>query len=101
MTPAPDERFRSEFFTREIKDNIIEHLVKIITEILECGWICAWSYSDSGDANIVKVIDMVYNETKCEIKSYSVPYTHKPQGGASKKIVIEYLIIFIPGNVTI
>lgn len=95
LTPAPGDRFRSEFFSRksERSKNV---LVSIISTILEAGWHCAWSYSDTGTANMVEVITSISNKYDCGIKSYSTPYEHKAQGGNRNKMVTEYLIIFTP-----
>jgi len=93
LTPIPGERFRSDFFTKN-EGKITAILVNIITNILSKGWSCAWSYSDSGAANICNVINTVYLNTNCDIKSYSVPFVHKSQGGALPKNVNEFLVIF-------
>ena len=95
LTPKPGERFKSEFFTK-VESQIVDALVSAITDILRRDWICAWSYSDSGAANIYQVINSVYDKMTCDIKSYSVPFVHKSQGGAKPKKVTEYLIIFSP-----
>lgn len=87
------ERFQSAFFTKD-KNKINAELTNIIVSILNKGWICAWSYSDNGDAKILDVISQVYEKTKCKIISYSSPYQHKPQGGSKSKKVTEYCIIF-------
>ncbi len=89
------ERFRSEFFTKD-KAKFEAALVKIIAEVLSRGWICAWSYSDSGKASIVTVVEQVLGNVDCRARSFSVPYEHKSQGGKSPKKVIEYLVIFLP-----
>ena len=95
LTPKPGERFRSEFFKRDAKQ-IETSIVKIIINILQKKWSCAWSYSDSGTANICEVINSVCDKIDCDIKSYSVPSVHKSQGGARPKNVTEYLIVFSP-----
>ena len=91
----PGERFKSEFFTRDVAQ-IEAVLSDIFCSVLEKGWSCAWSYSDSGDATIVSVIEDVASETNCIVKSYCTPYTHKAQGGKRSKKVREYLLIFRP-----
>lgn len=91
------ERFRSVFFTQK-HDRTEDELIKIICSILERKWICAWSYSDNGDANIMNVINHVHDVKKCKIISYSVPYTHKSQGKRKPKVVKEYCIIFMPNS---
>jgi len=95
LTPKPGERFRSEFFTK-VDSQIRDTLISLITNILQRGWICAWSYSDSGRANIYEVIRSVYHKKICDVRSYSVPFVHKSHGGAKPKKVTEYLIIFSP-----
>jgi len=95
LTPNKCERFRSEFFKRDMK-KIRDLLIKIISKILMNGWHCAWSYSDSGIANIYEVITAVSNKTICEINSFSAPSIHRSQGGAKNKSVTEYLIVFSP-----
>ncbi|MFC1693025.1 hypothetical protein ACFL1R_05935, partial [Candidatus Latescibacterota bacterium] len=95
LTPKPEERFRSEFFKRDAKQ-IANVLIKIITSILQRDWFCAWSYSDSGSANICEVINSVCYKIASDVKSFSVPSVHKSQGGAKPKNVTEYLIIFSP-----
>lgn len=90
-----DERFRSEFSTQN-KNKITQKLCEIIIDIINRGWICAWSYSNTGDADIISVLDQVNAKTECEIKSYSTPYMHKSHGGRKPKDVIEYLILFVP-----
>ncbi|HAB51987.1 MAG TPA: hypothetical protein DCE80_07445 [Ignavibacteriales bacterium] len=93
LTPKPGERFRSEFFSKT-ESKISDTLIRVITNILQRGWICAWSYSNSGKARIHEVIRSVYQKIHCDIRSYSVPHVHKSQGGAKPKKITEYLIIF-------
>jgi adenine-specific DNA-methyltransferase len=95
LTPKPSERFRSEFFTK-INTRITDIFIQIISNVLQKGWKCAWSYSDSGMADIVEVINSVCSGNCCEVKSFSVPFIHKSHGGVKPKNVIEYLIIFSP-----
>lgn len=95
LTPKPGERFRSEFFTKT-ESKVKDALSCVISSILQRGWACAWSYSDSSAANTHDVINDVVHENHCNIKSYSVPFVHKSQGGARPKRVKEYLIIFTP-----
>ena len=95
LTPKPGERFRSEFFTK-VKSQFREALINVITTILQNGWICAWSYSDSGAVSLYEVIESVYRREVCEVRSYSVPSVHRSQGGAKPKKVTEYLIFFSP-----
>lgn len=86
------ERFNSEFFTRT-KPLFTSSLVNIMAEIVARGWTCAWSYADSGTADIVEVLETL-NKTidRCNIRSYATPYVHKPQGRRRSKPVTEYLI---------
>lgn len=90
------ERPRSEFFTK-VKELVNQAFINVITEILRRGWMCAWSYADIGDANIVAVIGDVHKLIPCKVTSYATPYQHKSQGkGVSRKKVTEYLIILSP-----
>jgi hypothetical protein len=98
LTPKPGERFRSEFFTR-VESRMANTLVSVITSILRRGWSCAWSYSDSGVANIYNVISSVNDEVRCDVKSFSAPFIHVSQGRNRKqKQVTEFLIVFSPGR---
>jgi len=90
------ERFNSEFFTKD-RNKLQGTFVRIITEILARGWFCAWSYASSGSANALEVISTVIDKSRCTIKVYCAPHTHKAQGRGSKaKVVSEYLVIFLP-----
>lgn len=89
------ERFQSEFFTRS-ESKLTNTFVNLFTEILGRGWICAWSYSETGIVNIINVINELYKITGCKVNSYASPYQHKAQSGQSAKNVTEYLIIFVP-----
>lgn len=91
------ERFRSEFFTRNI-EKTTQCIVQLILNILERNWICAWSYADSGNASIVNTIREVCEISQCSVRSYAVPYRHQSQGGKSPKMVTEYLVLFIPSG---
>lgn len=91
------ERFQSEFFTRT-KSSIEGILVNVIAQVLSCGFACAWSYSDNGDANIVTVVNDVGTRIRCRVRSLSTLYEHKPQGGRRAKTVTEYLLVFTPEN---
>jgi len=90
-----NERFKSAFFSRSQK-KIEEEFVRIINNILERGWICAWSYYGNGDANIVNVANQVYRDIHCQIISFATPYKHKPQGKSKQKTVTEYCMLFVP-----
>lgn len=93
LTPDPRERFKSEFSTK-IFENIENSLADIILSVLKHDWSCAWSYSNSGSANVANVINKVFGNTRCRVTSYSCPHTHKSHGGNPHKDVTEYLIIF-------
>lgn len=90
-----DERFKSEFSTRNI-NNLNSIFIKVISNILNQKYKCAWSYSNTGSANIDIIIDTIKLKYKCDVKVYSIPYKHKSHGGRVNKEVIEYLIFFIP-----
>lgn len=98
-TPAkgtgPNERFASEFFARD-PQRLAASLVDVISQVLRRGWICAWSYATSGDADIPKVVSDVMNVHRCRVQSFATPYTHQAQGGKSPRVVTEYLIVFHP-----
>jgi adenine-specific DNA-methyltransferase len=95
------KRFQSDFFTKN-RLKMEAELARIICSILARGWICAWSYSDNGVANIVNVIDQVYNKEPCQVISFATPYQHKSQGKGMlhekrrPKTVTEYCILFEP-----
>jgi adenine-specific DNA-methyltransferase len=91
------ERFQSEFFTRK-NDLLNEAFINLIEQILNRGWICAWSYSNSGSADIVLIIERIKKNKNCIIKTFSTPYRHVSQRGKKPKQVVEYLIVFIPKN---
>lgn len=93
LMPCPGDRFRSEFFTRT-SSRIDKIFTELICEILDRGWMCAWSYSNNGAADIFHVVNNVLHRVNCSVKSYSVPATHKSHRGAKPKSVTEYLIIF-------
>jgi len=95
LTPTPEERFKSEFFTKT-RSKVESTLVKVISSILDKGWACAWSYADSGAAEIYEVIKQVCSDKDCCVRSYSAPFVHKSQGGARPKSVTEYLMLFTP-----
>ena len=95
LIPGSPDRFKSEFFTKN-KTNIEKILQNIIVDVLNNNWTCVWSYSSSGDACIMNTVDKIHAVTKCNIKSYSTPFTHKGHRGVKSKNVTEYLIIFSP-----
>lgn len=92
------ERFRTEFFTKN-SDKVEKSAANIILSILNQGMVCAWSYSDNGDAYVKRVIDLVKSKCRCDIYIYGIPHVHQTQ---KKKIdnkksilkVVEYCIIF-------
>lgn len=92
---ARAERFASELFTRT-REKVESHLIEIIQKVLANGWICAWSYSSSGKARIVAVIEGVSRLLKCRIESFVAPHRHNSQKGKKPKDVLEYLILFVP-----
>lgn len=83
------ERFRSEFSTRSIA-KVERQFVEIIKKILAMNSICAWSYSNNGNADIIRVINGVKNEISCEVHISSTVHKHNGQG----KRIIEYCVIF-------
>ena len=87
-------RFRSKFFSRNTT-NIESLLVEIISECLERGWSCLWSYSSSGLANISKVLQQLENQTSC-IEIFSADHAYSGQGKQKAKQVIEYFILLKP-----
>ena len=94
-----EERFKSKFSTRSTAQ-VEREFVEMILEILQKGWICAWSYSNSGKANIMSVAETVFRETGCSIRSFSTPYQHTSQGPKrGPKSVTEYLVVFVPKRI--
>ena len=90
------ERFSTEFFTKTSSkvDNIF---IKIITQVLEAGMTCVWSYSDNGVASVIDVINKVRNLVPCKIHLYGIPYQHQSQRKESHKLsVTEYCIVLSP-----
>lgn len=88
------ERFNTEFSTRNT-EKVEECFEKIILEILDKGYICAWSYSDNGCASIVNVVNRVRSRCECDIYFYSTAHYHNSQGKNALKIpVVEYCILF-------
>lgn len=98
-TPAkgsrPNERFASEFFARD-RQRLTASLVDVISQVIRRGWICAWSYATSGDADIPQVVSEVMKRNPCRVQSFATPYVHQAQGGKSPRTVREYLIVFCP-----
>ena len=89
------ERFQSEFFSKT-RSRVEQAFVNIISRVLGCGYLCAWSYSDNGDADIGSVVRQVEDTIPCVVRSFSTPYEHKPQGRQRSKLVTEYLLLFQP-----
>jgi adenine-specific DNA-methyltransferase len=92
---SPGERFSSEFFSRT-QAKIEDTFVQIIAAVVKKGWKCAWSYSDNGNADVVRVCERVTQEHKCTVVSYATPYEHNAIGGPFAKTVVEYLFVFEP-----
>lgn len=91
------ERFRSEFFTRS-ENHLTNSLEEVLVSCLKNNWICAWSYSDSGDASIVTVLNQINEKVSITTTSFATPYQHKAQGTHSAKEVIEYLVLMVPNG---
>ena len=90
-----DERFASELFTRD-KRAMAARLSRIIIEVLRRGWLCAWSYADTGHASIPLVLETVLQSVTCEARSFAAPFRHTSQRGIPHKQVTEYLLLFEP-----
>jgi adenine-specific DNA-methyltransferase len=91
------ERFNSEFSTRS-KTKLAAMIAQVIQSILDQGWVCAWSYSSIGLADIIEVFEFVAETHKFHVKSFSAPYGYKQQGAkhfrkASQSEVLEYLFL--------
>lgn len=91
-----DCRPSSKFSTRSM-EHLNAEFVALLSEIVCSGWIAAWSYSDSGDADMVSVSRAVVAKTGCSVRSYATRYVHHSQGNRPHKRVVEYLILFVPG----
>ena len=93
------ERFRSEFATRNAL-KVESQFISIITRILKDNCICAWSYSNNGNADIMRIIDEVKRQIKCNLFIYAIDYRHTNQGKKKKRKasreIVEYCIIFKP-----
>lgn len=90
-----NQRFSSEFFTRR-SSTLTRHFVRLIGEILNRGWIAAWSYADSGDASPIEVIEEIAKEHECRVLSRSTHHRHRSQGRRPGKKVREYIVFFVP-----
>lgn len=90
------ERFSTEFFTK-VSAKIDSIFVQIIIRILKAGMICAWSYSNNGNASIINVLTSIKKLIPCRIHLYSVPYLHQSQRKNGRRLeVTEYCIIISP-----
>ena len=91
------ERFRSEFSTRNI-GKVENQFVFLITEILKSNHVCAWSYSNNGAADIMRVIEGVLENKSCNVYIYAVEHRHVSQGKKRKEVpnkkTVEYCIVF-------
>lgn len=87
--------FRSPFFTKSV-ERVVREIVRVILTVLKQGWVCAWSYSDQGTANILDVIEHVQEKAEVDILSYTAPHQYKAQGRRGAKRASEYCVIFIP-----
>lgn len=92
------ERFKSEFATRN-RSRLESCFANLIEVVLSKGWTCAWSYSDSGEADPLFVVEQVAGRVKnVKVRSFSTPYVHRSQGGRKSKMVMECLLIFQPDS---
>ena len=91
------ERFNTEFSTRNT-EKIEECFEKIILEILDKGYICAWSYSDNGCASIVNVVNRVRSRCECDIYFYSTAHYHNSQGKNALKIPVVNFAYYFGGK---
>lgn len=88
------ERFSSEFFTRST-EGMQNALAAVLTEVLDRGWTCAWSYSDVADAAIAPVLRSVRGLGQG--RSVAAAYGYKRQGQHSqRREVTEYLLLLEP-----
>ncbi len=92
---ARGERFKSEFFTRT-PSQFEQALVRVIRRVLDQKWICAWSFADSGDADITSVLAQATDGIECSVRSVSAPYEHKGHAGRGPKKVTEYVFLLDP-----
>ncbi len=88
-------RFKSEFFARD-PARVSALLTRILAEITESGMPCVWSYASSGIASVTKVISDVVLQTGCSVRSLSIDYVHKAQGGGPGKRIAEYVFQLEP-----
>jgi adenine-specific DNA methylase/SAM-dependent methyltransferase len=89
------ERFSSEFFTRNQRAKV-EALLKVINEVLDRGWTCAWSYADVADVSIAEVIGDLSERREVKIWSLCTPYRHQTHRGHGLRNVVEYLVVIQP-----
>lgn len=89
------ERFSSEFATRR-RASVVAACSDVISAVVDKGWVCAWSYADTGHAGIHDVLDSVAQNRSVRVQSYSAAYRHVGQGGRRPRRVTEYVIVFVP-----
>lgn len=90
-----DDRFSSEFFTRN-HASMTRALSRTIGSILDSGFRCAWSYADKADANALEVLDGIAGSIS-RVRSVSSDHTFKSQGGSLKSgRVREFLFLIEP-----
>lgn len=91
------ERFRSEFSTRNV-GKVENQFVFLITEVSKNNYVCAWSYSNNGSADMMRVIEGVLENKSCNVYIYAVEHRHMSQGKKRKERVrgktVEYCIVF-------
>ena len=91
------ERFRSEFSTRNV-GKVENQFVFLITGVLKNNYVCAWSYSNNGSADMMRVIEGVLENKSCNVYIYAVEHRHMSQGKKRKERVrgktVEYCIVF-------
>lgn len=86
------EIFQSEFFTRN-KSRLENELSELILAVLDCNSVCAWSYSNTGEANINNVLRAVSAKRSVTVRAYNAPFTYSGQGGKPAQNVLEYLFL--------
>ena len=66
--------------------------------MLKNNYVCAWSYSNNGSADMIRVIEGVLEKKLCDIYIYAVEHRHMSQGKKRKERVrgktVEYCIVF-------
>ncbi len=89
------ERFRSEFETRR-ESAVTAATGDVIEAIIERGWSCVWSYSNTGRADVRAALERVTDRVRCSVTSVAVPHTYKGQGGHAPREVWEYIFTIVP-----